>query len=196
MASSSAVGRVHSNDHVTEGQWFSQLIASPGVAHTSLRGVCSRVRQTSSERPGRASWPKLSFLERAENILLIGQPGVGKTHLSLALALRACQARQRVLFFRAMDLLDDLLAAEVSHQLHQRIETLGRLHLLVVDELGYLPMDTRRANLFFQLVNHLYTRVSMIVTSNVLFEAGARSSTTMSLPRPSWTACWITAMFS
>lgn len=113
---------------------------------------------------------ELGFLERAENILFIGQPGVGKTHLSLALALRTCQARKRVLFFRAMDLLDDLLACEVSLQLNKRIETLGRLHLLVVDELGYLPMDTRRANLFFQLVNHLYTRVSMIVTSNVPFD--------------------------
>lgn len=112
----------------------------------------------------------LSFVQRAENILFVGQPGVGKTHLSLALALQACQARKRVLFFQAMDLLDDLLAAEMSHDLHKRIETLGRLDLLIVDELGYLPMDARRANLFFQLVNHMYTRASIILTTNVPFE--------------------------
>jgi DNA replication protein DnaC len=113
---------------------------------------------------------ELGFLERAENILFVGQPGVGKTHLALALALRVCQARKRALFFQAMELLDDLLAAELSHELNKRIETLGRLDLLIVDELGYLPMDTRRANLFFQLVNHLYTRASIILTTNVPFE--------------------------
>ena len=79
---------------------------------------------------------ELGFLERAENILFVGQPGVGKTHLALALAPCACQARKRILFFQAMDLLDDLLAAEISRALHKRIETLGRLDLLVVDELG------------------------------------------------------------
>jgi DNA replication protein DnaC len=113
---------------------------------------------------------ELSFLERAENIFFVGQPGVGKTHLALALALRVCQARKRVLFYQAMDLLNDLLAAEVSHGLSKRIETLGRLDLLVVDELGYLPMDPRRANLFFQLVNHMYTRVSIVLTTNVPFD--------------------------
>jgi len=114
---------------------------------------------------------ELGFLDRAENILFVGHPGVGKTHLALALALRVCQARKRALFFQAMDLLDDLLAAEISHDLHKRIETLGRLDLLVVDELGYLPMDSRRANLFFQLVNHLYTRSSVVLTTNVPFDA-------------------------
>jgi DNA replication protein DnaC len=113
---------------------------------------------------------ELGFLDRAENVLFVGQPGVGKTHLAIALALRVCQARKRVLFFQAMDLLDDLLAAELSHDLHNRIETLGRLDLLVVDELGYLPMDSRRANLFFQLVNHLYTRASIVLTTNVPFD--------------------------
>ena len=117
---------------------------------------------------------ELSFLERAENILFVGQPGVGKTHLALALALRVCQARKRVLFFQAMDLLDDLLAAELSHDLNKRIEALGRLDLLVVDELGYLPMDSRRANLFFQLVNHMYTRRSIVLTTNLPFDSWGR----------------------
>jgi DNA replication protein DnaC len=114
---------------------------------------------------------ELGFLDRAENVLFVGQPGVGKTHLALAFALRVCQARKRVLFFQAMDLLDDLLAAEISRDLQKRIETLGRLDLLVVDELGYLPMDSRRASLFFQLVNHLYTRASIVLTTNMPFDA-------------------------
>jgi len=114
---------------------------------------------------------ELGFLERAENILLVGKPGVGKTHLSIALALRACQARKRVRFFQAVDLLDDLLAAEASRTLSKMLEAFGKLDLLAVDELGYLPMDPRRANLFFQLVNRMYTHASLILTTNVAFEA-------------------------
>jgi len=113
---------------------------------------------------------ELGFLEHAENILFVGKPGVGKTHLSVALALRACQARKRVLFVQAMDLLENLLAADATRSLTKLIETLGRLDLLVVDELGYIPMDARRANLFFQLVNRVYTRASLIVTTNVPFD--------------------------
>ena len=95
---------------------------------------------------------------------------MGKTHLATALALRACQARKRVQFVGAMDLLDGLLAAEVSRGLGKFIEGLGRLDLFVVDELGYTPMDAHRANLFFQLVSHMYTRASLVVTTNVAFE--------------------------
>jgi DNA replication protein DnaC len=114
---------------------------------------------------------ELGFLGRAENIVFVGKPGVGKTHLSIAIALRACQARKRVQFVPAMDLLDQLLAAEVSRGLGKFVEGLGRLDLLVVDELGYTPMDAHRANLFFQLVSHMYTRASLAVTTNVAFDA-------------------------
>jgi len=114
---------------------------------------------------------ELGFLARAENILFVGRPGVGKTHLALALAVRACQQRQRTLFSPALDLLDQLRAAQVSHTLPRFIDTCGRLDLLVIDELGYTPMDDQAANLFFQLINHLYTRVSVIITTNVTFDA-------------------------
>jgi DNA replication protein DnaC len=113
----------------------------------------------------------LGFLGRAENILLVGRPGVGKTHLSIGLAVRACQARKRVLFTSALSLLESLSAAEVSRSLGKTIENLGRHDLLVVDELGYTPIDAHQANLFFQLVSHMYTRTSMIVTSNLTFDA-------------------------
>jgi DNA replication protein DnaC len=99
---------------------------------------------------------------------------VGKTHLATALAVRACQTRKRVQFLAAPALLDHLLAAEVSRGLAKLLEGFGRLDLLVVDELGYLPMDSHRANLFFQLVSHLYTRTAMIITSNVAFDGWGR----------------------
>jgi DNA replication protein DnaC len=117
---------------------------------------------------------ELGFLGRAENVLFIGRPGVGKTHLATALAVRACHARKRVQFLHAPALLDQLLAAEVSRGLAKVLEGYGRLDLLVVDELGYLPMDNHRANLFFQLVSHLYTRTAVVVTSNVAFDGWGR----------------------
>jgi DNA replication protein DnaC len=114
---------------------------------------------------------ELGFLARAEDIVFVGRPGVGKTHVAIALALRACQQRKRVLFASALDLLGQLRAAHVSRTLPRFIDTLGRLDLLVIDELGYTPMDDQAANLFSQLVNHLYTRVSVIITTNVIFDA-------------------------
>jgi DNA replication protein DnaC len=117
---------------------------------------------------------ELGFLERAENVVFVGRPGVGKTHLAAALALRCCQARKRVLCYQALELLEQLLAADATHTLGKLTQTLGRLDLLLVDELGYTPMDSRRANLFFQLVNHLYTRVSLVLTTNVPFDSWGR----------------------
>jgi DNA replication protein DnaC len=125
----------------------------PGLAATRVRELAN-----------------LAFLDRATNLLFIGGPGVGKTHLAIGLALKACAARRGVLFTYAPDLLDQLVAAEVSHTLGKLLDQLRRLDLLVVDELGYLPMDGRRANLFFQLVAARYTRGSLLVTSNVAFD--------------------------
>jgi DNA replication protein DnaC len=113
---------------------------------------------------------ELGFLARAENVVFVGRPGVGKSHLSIALALRACQARKRVLFMHATDLLEQLLAAEVSHNLGKLVENLDKHDLVVVDEVGYTAIDAHQANLFFQVVSHMYTRASLIVTNNVSFE--------------------------
>ena len=92
----------------------------------------------------------LASLDQATNVLFIDGPGVGKTHLAISLGRKACAARRSVLFSAAADLLDELVAAVVSHNLGKVLAHLRRIDLLIVDELGYLPMDGRRANLFLR----------------------------------------------
>ena len=116
---------------------------------------------------------ELTFLEKAENVLLVGPPGVGKTHLAIALGVKACAARKRVLFYQVAELMDQLAAAEAAGTLPGRLLDLSRLNLLVLDELGYLTLDRRRANLFFQVVSRLYEKGSVIVTTNRRFECWA-----------------------
>ncbi len=77
-------------------------------------------------------------------------------------------------FFHAPDLLDQLLAADASHRLGALLRELGRVDLLIIDELGYLPMDSRRANLFFQLVAARYTKGAVVITTNVPFDQWGR----------------------
>jgi DNA replication protein DnaC len=117
---------------------------------------------------------ELGFIDRKENLVFVGRPGTGKTHLATALAVRACHARRRTQFVAAPAVVEQLLAAEVARRLGKQLEGWGRLDVLVIDELGYLPMDGHRANLFFQLVSHLYLRTSVILTSNVSFEGWGR----------------------
>jgi DNA replication protein DnaC len=113
---------------------------------------------------------ELGFIDRAYNILFVGPAGTGKSHLSIALGLKACAQRKRVFFTSAMGLLDQLVAAVVSHTLGKTLEILGRLDLLIIDELGYMPIDTQRGNLFFQLVSRRYEKGSIILTTNKPFD--------------------------
>jgi len=112
----------------------------------------------------------LEFLKSAKNVLFIGAPGVGKTHLAIALGIKATHARKRVLFSTAEQLTQQLAAAEVSGRLNTLLDQLTRVELLIIDELGYLSLTKQTAKLFFQLVSKRYEKASTIVTSNKPFE--------------------------
>lgn len=109
------------------------------------------------------------YLDAAENVVLLGPPGVGKTHLAVALGIKAIHQGKRVLFASATTLVATLARAHQENRLEEKLKTFSQAHLLIVDELGYIPVDRHGANLFFQLVCRRYEKGSMIVTSNQRF---------------------------
>jgi len=111
----------------------------------------------------------LDFVTARDNVVFLGPPGTGKTHLAIGLAIRACQAGHRVLFATASEWVARLADAHTAGRLQPELVRLGRYPLLVVDEVGYIPFEPEAANLFFQLVSSRYERASLIVTSNKPF---------------------------
>jgi DNA replication protein DnaC len=111
----------------------------------------------------------LDFVAARDNVVFLGPPGTGKTHLAIGLAIRACQAGHRVLFATASEWVARLAEAHQTGRLQAELVKLGRIPLLVVDEVGYIPFEAEAANLFFQLVSSRYERASLIVTSNKPF---------------------------
>jgi len=111
----------------------------------------------------------LDFVTARDNVVFLGPPGTGKTHLAAGLAIRACQAGHRVAFATAAEWVARLADAHHAGRLQAELIRLGRYPVLVVDEVGYIPFEAEAANLFFQLVSARYERASLIVTSNKPF---------------------------
>ena len=124
------------------------------------------------------SWPEgfgrddllgLSFLEGREDLVLMGDVGTGKTHMASALCVLACQARAEARFFTASGLVMPLRRARDEGRLDRELAQVGRAAVLVIDELGFLPLDPDGARLLFQVVSEAYERQSVVITTNLEF---------------------------
>ena len=129
--------------------------------------------QRSVSRQQIAHLHQLDFLREAHNVIFLGPPGTGKTHLSIALGVQAARRGYRVAFATATEWVTRLQEAKRVGRLAEELGRLGRIPLLVVDEVGYIPFDPEAASLIFQLVSSRYERSSLIVSSNKSFSAWA-----------------------
>jgi len=128
------------------------------------------------------SWPKkinrpqvqnlfrLAFLENHANVIFLGGVGLGKTHLAVALGYAACQQKHSVLFVTAVEVVNTLLAAQATHSLPEALKRYRHPRLLIMDELGYLPIDKAGADLLFQVFSQRYERGSTLITTNQAYK--------------------------
>jgi len=129
--------------------------------------------QRSVKRTQIAHLAQLDFLAEAHNVVFLGPPGTGKTHLSIALGVQAARRGHRVAFATAHQWVLRLGAAKRAGKLEAELERLGRIPLLIIDEVGYIPFDPEAGALFFALISSRYERRSLIVNSNKTFSAWA-----------------------
>lgn len=111
----------------------------------------------------------LRFLDNSENVVFLGNSGVGKTHLAAAIGIASAKKRYSTYFIKCHDLLQQLKRAQIENRLEAKLKYINRYKLLIIDELGYLPIDKNDSNLFFQLIDMRYEKKSTILTTNINF---------------------------
>lgn len=117
-----------------------------------------------------AEWKTFGWIDKRENKIFMGPPGVGKTHIAIALSYEALKTGYKVIFFTMNKLIDEMLLAAYNDELKKWLKKIAKFDLIIIDEIGYLPIKPASSNLFFQLISELYEFRSIILTSNKLFK--------------------------
>ena len=164
LAEEVAAREAHGGEHRVKAARFPQIKTLDDFDFTHQRSV---------SRQQIAHLHQLDFLREAHNVIFLGPPGTGKTHLSIALGVQAARRGYRVAFATATEWVLRLSEAKQAGRLADELERLGRIPLLIVDEVGYIPFDPEAASLFFSLISSRYERSSLIVSSNKNFSAWA-----------------------
>jgi DNA replication protein DnaC len=154
---------------VREGRRFANALKLSGLPHHKTLDEFDFTFQPGLDARKVRDMAALEFVRTKSNVALLGPPGVGKTMLAVALAVAACQAGYSIHFTTLDDLVRRLRTAEATGRFPRALQALLRPAVLVVDEVGYLPLDRAEANMFFQLVSGRYERGTMILSSNKAF---------------------------
>lgn len=109
----------------------------------------------------------LTFINNKENVILIGPPGVGKSHISISLGVLACKNGFKVLFTTAQEFMDKLYSSYLQGSLESKFKALRKVDLLIIDELGHFQMDKEKESIFFQIIRQRYEKSSLIITTNI-----------------------------
>lgn len=117
-----------------------------------------------------AEWKTFDWVDQRCNKIFMGPPGVGKTHIAIALSYEALKVGYKVIFFTMNNLMDEMLLASYNNEFKRWLKKIAKFDIVVIDEIGYLPVKTENANLFFMLIDELYEFRSVIITSNKLFK--------------------------
>lgn len=165
---------------------FLEIIAGREAAAKRERSIAARVAQAgfptiktidgfdfsfprSAPRDKLLAAMSLRFIEHNEGFIFLGEPGTGKTHLAIALGYAACLGGYSVRYTTAIEMINELQAAQAGHQLRKTMGNYRRPELLIIDEVGYLPFDDKGSNLFFQVISARYETGSTILTTNQPF---------------------------
>ena len=140
------------------------------TARVLVAGQLSLRSPTGVNRKQILTFAELDFIAKAENIVLVGKPGVGKTGLASGLLLKALENGYRCQFIRAQDLFDEMYASLADRSSRKLLNRLVRLDVLLIDELGYLNLKPEQSNIFFKLMEERYHRHSTIITTNLVYD--------------------------